>query len=96
MVHCSPQVSYWKERSLHKHNAHVHSHHMEQQTLTFIGNRTHGKIPALQPYSTYTLNVKVFNGRGDGPASANQLFETPEGGKPSDCVFLNHEIQIIC
>ncbi|XP_058263912.1 neuronal cell adhesion molecule a isoform X10 [Hemibagrus wyckioides] len=73
------RVYYWKERSLHKHNTHVHSHHMEQQTLTFSGNRSHGKLPALQPYSAYTLHIKVVNGRGEGPASANQLFETPEG-----------------
>ncbi|MCJ8736073.1 hypothetical protein PDJAM_G00254670 [Pangasius djambal] len=79
------RVYYWKERSLHKHNTHVHSHHMEQQTLTFSGNRSHGKLPALQPYSVYTLNIKVFNGRGEGPASANQQFETPEGvpGRPA-------------
>ncbi|XP_060770601.1 neuronal cell adhesion molecule a isoform X1 [Neoarius graeffei] len=85
------RVSYWKERSLHEHNAHVHPHHMEQQTLTFIGNRTHGRIPALQPHSTYTLNVKVFNGRRDGPASANQQFVTPEGvpGKPSFLKVIN-------
>ncbi|XP_047015780.2 neuronal cell adhesion molecule a isoform X12 [Ictalurus punctatus] len=79
------RVYYWKERSLHKHNTHFHSHHMEQQTLTFIGNRSHGKLPGLQPYSTYTLNIKVFNGRGEGPASANNQFETPEGvpGRPA-------------
>ncbi|KAK3558838.1 hypothetical protein QTP86_028724 [Hemibagrus guttatus] len=79
------RVYYWKERSLHKHNTHVHSHHMEQQTLTFSGNRSHGKLPALQPYSAYTLHIKVFNGRGEGPASASQLFETPEGvpGRPA-------------
>ncbi|XP_047675607.1 neuronal cell adhesion molecule a isoform X9 [Tachysurus fulvidraco] len=78
------RVYYWKEKSLHRHS-HVHSHHMEQQTLTFIGNRSHGKLPALQPFSTYVLHIKVFNGRGEGPASANKQFETPEGvpGRPA-------------
>ncbi|XP_060743093.1 neuronal cell adhesion molecule a isoform X3 [Tachysurus vachellii] len=79
------RVYYWKEKSLHRHISHVHSHHMEQQTLTFIGNRSHGKLPALQPFSTYVLHIKVFNGRGEGPASANKQFETPEGvpGRPA-------------
>ncbi|TSK13410.1 Neuronal cell adhesion molecule [Bagarius yarrelli] len=79
------RVYYWKERSLHKHNTHVHPHHMEQQILTFSGNRSHGKLPALQPYSAYTLHIKVLNGRGEGPASANVQFETPEGvpGRPA-------------
>ncbi|KAM9496583.1 neuronal cell adhesion molecule-like isoform 3-T5 [Clarias gariepinus] len=73
------RVYYWKVRSLHNHNIHVHSHHTEQQTLTLTGNRSHGKLPGLQPHSVYTLNIRVFNGRGEGPASANQQFETPEG-----------------
>lgn len=81
MVYCSPQVYYWKERTLNKHNTHVHSHHTEKQSLTFSGNRTHGKLPGLQPYSLYTLHIKVLNGRGEGPPSANQQFETPEGGE---------------
>ncbi|XP_026774957.1 neuronal cell adhesion molecule a isoform X10 [Pangasianodon hypophthalmus] len=88
------RVYYWKERSLHKHNTHVHSHHMEQQTLTFSGNRSHGKLPALQPYSVYTLNIKVFNGRGEGPPSANQQFETPEGvpGRPAFLKVVNSNL----
>ncbi|XP_046715098.1 neuronal cell adhesion molecule a isoform X3 [Silurus meridionalis] len=81
------RVYYWKERSLHKHNTHVHTHHTEQQTLTFSENRNHCKLPALQPYSVYTLHIKVFNGRGEGPASENQQFETPEG-VPSRPAFL--------
>ncbi|XP_036432218.1 neuronal cell adhesion molecule-like isoform X8 [Colossoma macropomum] len=79
------RVYYWKERSLHKHNGHGHPHHMEQQTLTFSGNRSHGKLPGLHPYSLYKVNIKVFNGRGEGPASTSQQFETPEGvpGRPA-------------
>ncbi|KAI4877291.1 hypothetical protein NFI96_011837, partial [Prochilodus magdalenae] len=79
------KVYYWKERSLHKHNGHDHPHHMEQQTLTFSENRSHGKLPGLQPYSLYKVYIKVFNDRGEGPASATQHFETPEGvpGRPA-------------
>ncbi|XP_052330644.1 neuronal cell adhesion molecule-like isoform X11 [Oncorhynchus keta] len=75
------KVYYWRERSLHKHNP----HHVEQQVLTFSGNKSHGMLPGLQPYSLYLFNVRVFNGKGEGPASSNQQFETPEGvpGRPS-------------
>ncbi|KAJ8374119.1 hypothetical protein SKAU_G00046990 [Synaphobranchus kaupii] len=75
------KVYYWKEKSLHKHNP----HHEEQQVLTFTGNKTHGKLPRLHPYSLYTFNVRVFNGKGEGPSSPNQRFETPEGvpGRPA-------------
>ncbi|XP_049330481.1 neuronal cell adhesion molecule isoform X19 [Astyanax mexicanus] len=79
------KVYYSKERSLHRHNGHGHSHHMEEQTLTFTGNRSHGKLPGLHPFSLYKVYVKVFNGRGEGPASIKQEFETPEGvpGRPT-------------
>uniref|UniRef100_A0A8C7UMM9 Neuronal cell adhesion molecule n=1 Tax=Oncorhynchus mykiss TaxID=8022 RepID=A0A8C7UMM9_ONCMY len=75
------KVYYWRERSLHKHNP----HHVEQQVLTFSGNKSHGMLPGLQPYSLYLFNVRVFNSKGEGPASSNQQFETPEGvpGRPS-------------
>uniref|UniRef100_A0A4W5Q926 Neuronal cell adhesion molecule n=1 Tax=Hucho hucho TaxID=62062 RepID=A0A4W5Q926_9TELE len=75
------KMYYWRERSLHKHNP----HHVEQQVLTFSGNKSHGMLPGLQPYSLYLFNVRVFNGKGEGPASSNQQFETPEGvpGRPS-------------
>uniref|UniRef100_A0A3P8ZS13 Neuronal cell adhesion molecule n=1 Tax=Esox lucius TaxID=8010 RepID=A0A3P8ZS13_ESOLU len=75
------RVYYWRERSLHKHNP----HHVEQQVLTFSGNRIHGLLPGLQPYSLYWFNVRAFNRKGEGPPCSNQQFETPEGvpGRPS-------------
>lgn len=73
------QVYYWKERSLLEHNP----QHEEQRILTFNGNRTHGKLPGLHPFSLYTFNVRVLNGKGEGPASPSQQFETPEGGRHS-------------
>ncbi|KAK7891438.1 hypothetical protein WMY93_023401 [Mugilogobius chulae] len=69
------RVYYWREHSLHKHN----HHHTEKQVLTFNGNHTHGKLPGLHPFSLYALHVRVFNGKGEGPPSAIQQFETPEG-----------------
>uniref|UniRef100_A0A8C1XS40 Neuronal cell adhesion molecule n=1 Tax=Cyprinus carpio TaxID=7962 RepID=A0A8C1XS40_CYPCA len=49
------------------------SHHI------FSPNKTSGKLPDLLPYSIYSLRVTAFNGRGEGPTSAAQRFETPEG-----------------
>uniref|UniRef100_A0A8L0DTP5 Neural cell adhesion molecule L1 n=1 Tax=Oncorhynchus mykiss TaxID=8022 RepID=A0A8L0DTP5_ONCMY len=75
------QVSYWRERSLHQAEAQQE----EQQVLLFSGNRTDGRLPGLKPYSLYTLNIRVVNGKGEGPPSPNHNFETPEGvpGPPS-------------
>ncbi|XP_056137618.1 neuronal cell adhesion molecule-like [Lampris incognitus] len=75
------KVYYWREHSLHKHNP----HHVEKQILTFSGNHSHGMLPGLHPYSLYTLNIRVYNGKGEGPPSPSQMFETPEGvpGIPS-------------
>ncbi|XP_041692907.1 neuronal cell adhesion molecule isoform X11 [Coregonus clupeaformis] len=75
------KVYYWRERSLHKHNP----HHVKQQVLTFSGNKSHGMLPGLQPYSLYLFNVRVYNSKGEGPASSTLQFETPEGvpGRPS-------------
>uniref|UniRef100_A0A673LIF6 Neural cell adhesion molecule L1 n=1 Tax=Sinocyclocheilus rhinocerous TaxID=307959 RepID=A0A673LIF6_9TELE len=55
------------------------SHHI------FSPNKTSGKLPDLLPYSVYSLRVTAFNGRGEGPSSVPQRFETPEGvpGVPS-------------
>ncbi|KAK7117966.1 hypothetical protein R3I94_023249 [Phoxinus phoxinus] len=75
------KVHYRRERSLHRHN----SHHGEQRSESFGPNRTRGKLPDLHPFSVYSLHVTAFNSRGEGPASATQRYETPEGvpGVPS-------------
>ncbi|XP_061917372.1 neuronal cell adhesion molecule-like isoform X11 [Entelurus aequoreus] len=81
------KVYYWRDGSLHKH----HPHHAEKQILTFSGNHSHGKLPGLHPFSLYSFNVRVFNGKGEGPPSATQQFETPEGvpGIPSSLTVTN-------
>lgn len=71
------QVYYWRERSLHRHNG----HHMEKHILNFSGDHTRGVLPGLHPFSLYLFNVRVYNGRGEGPPSITQQFETPEGGR---------------
>ncbi|XP_042351443.1 neuronal cell adhesion molecule-like isoform X3 [Plectropomus leopardus] len=81
------KVYYWRERSLHKHNP----HHVEKQILTFSGNHTHGMLPGLHSFSLYSFNVRVYNGKGEGPPSPTQQFETPEGvpGAPTSLVVTN-------
>ncbi|XP_034032013.1 neuronal cell adhesion molecule-like isoform X18 [Thalassophryne amazonica] len=81
------KVYYWREHSLHKHNP----HHVEKEILTFSGNHSHGMLPDLHPYSLYSCNVKVFNGKGEGPPSQTQQFETPEGvpGIPASLIITN-------
>ncbi|XP_009977046.1 PREDICTED: neuronal cell adhesion molecule-like [Tauraco erythrolophus] len=44
-------------------------------------------LPGLEPYSSYKLNVRVVNGKGEGPASPDKVFKTPEG-VPSSPSFL--------
>ncbi|KAG7230970.1 hypothetical protein INR49_024999 [Caranx melampygus] len=81
------KVYYWRERSLHKHNP----NHMEKLILTFSGNHSHGLLPGLHPFSLYSFNVRVYNGKGEGPQSPTQKFETPEGapGAPTSLVVTN-------
>uniref|UniRef100_A0A8C2EZZ3 Neural cell adhesion molecule L1 n=1 Tax=Cyprinus carpio TaxID=7962 RepID=A0A8C2EZZ3_CYPCA len=76
------KVSYWKLRSLHKQDPEP----KKPQELIFQGNETEGLLFGLHPYSQYNLNIRAFNGKGDGPTSSNQIFETPEGvpGPPAD------------
>uniref|UniRef100_A0A8B9L3X8 Neuronal cell adhesion molecule a n=1 Tax=Astyanax mexicanus TaxID=7994 RepID=A0A8B9L3X8_ASTMX len=69
------KVSYWKEKSLQKED----SRPKEKKELTFSGNETEGRLLDLHPYSQYSVNVRAFNGKGDGPANDDLKFETPEG-----------------
>ncbi|KAM7181481.1 neuronal cell adhesion molecule isoform 3-T3 [Macrochelys suwanniensis] len=77
------RIYYWKVQSLSKRRR----RHVEKKILTFSGNKTHGMLPGLEPYSSYKLNVRVVNGKGEGPASPDRLFKTPEG-VPSSPSFL--------
>ncbi|XP_031438210.1 neuronal cell adhesion molecule a isoform X3 [Clupea harengus] len=75
------KVYYWREKSLLKEE----SQPEEVKVMIFSGNKTEGKLPGLHPFSLYNLQIKVFNGKGEGPQSATQTFETPEGvpGRPA-------------
>ncbi|KAM9390091.1 neuronal cell adhesion molecule isoform 8-T8 [Phaethornis superciliosus] len=73
------KVYYWKVQSLSRRSR----RHVEKKILTFRGNKTLGMLPGLEPYSSYKLNVRVVNGKGEGPASPDKLFKTPEGAMAS-------------
>ncbi|XP_039199406.1 neuronal cell adhesion molecule isoform X7 [Crotalus tigris] len=77
------KIYYWKV----KHLSGKIKRHVEKRMLTFSGNRTHGMVPGLEPFSSYKLNVRVFNGKGEGPPSPDETFKTPEG-VPSAPSFL--------
>ncbi|XP_069565321.1 neuronal cell adhesion molecule-like isoform X4 [Brachyistius frenatus] len=79
------KVLYRRERGRHETEEDTEQ---EEQVLTFSGNRSEGRLPGLQPYSVYSLFIKVLNNKGEGPPSPSKTFETPEGvpGRPS---FLN-------
>lgn len=81
------KVSYWKMRSLHKQDPEP----VKPQELIFHGSEPEGLLIGLHPYSQYTLNIRAFNGKGDGPTSSNHIFETPEGvpGPPADLKIQN-------
>lgn len=78
------KVYYWRERREHREHNH-NLHHVEKQILTFSGNHSRAMLPGLLPSSNYSVNVCVFNGKGVGPSSTTQTFETLESvpGVPS-------------
>uniref|UniRef100_A0A8D1RA70 Neuronal cell adhesion molecule n=1 Tax=Sus scrofa TaxID=9823 RepID=A0A8D1RA70_PIG len=81
------RIYYWKAQSSSNRNR----RHIEKKILTFQGSKTHGMLPGLEPFSHYTLNVRVVNGKGEGPASPDRAFHTPEGvpSAPSSLKIVN-------
>ncbi|XP_068406005.1 neuronal cell adhesion molecule isoform X17 [Eschrichtius robustus] len=81
------RIYYWKAQSSSTRNR----RHIEKKILTFQGSKTHGMLPGLEPFSHYTLNVRVVNGKGEGPASPDRVFNTPEGvpSAPSSLKIVN-------
>ncbi|XP_045434538.1 neuronal cell adhesion molecule isoform X26 [Pipistrellus kuhlii] len=81
------RIYYWTDQNSSKRNR----RHIEKKILTFQGSKTHGMLPGLEPFSHYTLNVRVVNGKGEGPASPDRVFHTPEGvpSAPSSLKIVN-------
>ncbi|KAI7791719.1 neuronal cell adhesion molecule a isoform X1 [Triplophysa rosa] len=84
------KVSYWRMRSLLKQDPNPE----KPQSIIFRENETVGHLSDLHPYSQYILNIRVFNGKGDGPTSSDQQFTTPEGvpGPPTELKIKNLDL----
>ncbi|XP_077121214.1 neuronal cell adhesion molecule isoform X15 [Ranitomeya variabilis] len=80
------RVYYWKAQNKTNRNR----RHIEKWMLPFAGNRTHGMLPGLQPNTHYFLNVRVVNGKGEGPSSKDKYFETPEGVPSVAFLHISH------
>ncbi|XP_026002196.1 neuronal cell adhesion molecule a isoform X13 [Maylandia zebra] len=82
------KVYYRRKHGLHETEEETDQ---EMQVLTFSGNRSEGRLPGLQPYSVYSLSIRVLNNKGEGPSSQSKTFETPEGvpGPPSFLSVIN-------
>ncbi|KAK2858908.1 hypothetical protein Q5P01_003528 [Channa striata] len=78
------KVYYRRERGLQETEEEVDQ---QEHVLMFSGNRSEGRLPGLQPYSVYTVFIRVLNNKGEGPPSPNKTFETPEG-VPGPPLFL--------
>ncbi|KAK5913069.1 hypothetical protein CesoFtcFv8_002889 [Champsocephalus esox] len=83
------RVNWWRMRSL----ADFKKNHGDKQTLAFPGDRNHGVLPGLAPFSEYSLIVMTFNGRGNGPGSHPHNFKTPEGVPEKNPVFGVTDVQ---
>ncbi|XP_063783379.1 neuronal cell adhesion molecule isoform X10 [Pseudophryne corroboree] len=81
------RVYYWKAQNPLNRNR----RHLEKWMLTFAGNRTHGMLPGLLPNTNYFLNVRVVNGKGEGPSSKDKYFETPEGVPGMAVLHITHQ-----
>lgn len=73
------QLNWWKTRSLLDGRAHP----KEVAVLRFLGQRSQGMLPALEPFAEFRLTVQAFNSKGAGPESEPYTFQTPEGGEGS-------------
>ncbi|XP_046881494.1 neural cell adhesion molecule L1-like protein isoform X2 [Hypomesus transpacificus] len=77
------RVNWWRLRSLLE----TKMSHGDKSTLTFPGDRSHGVVAGLTPFSEYSLIVMTFNGRGNGPGSHPVNFKTPEGVPGNNMIF---------
>ncbi|XP_078465705.1 neuronal cell adhesion molecule-like isoform X4 [Lampetra planeri] len=88
------KVFYWKVRELLGHPTQQQQQRRrrrrrrsDRRFLVFTPDQRHGVVPGLEPFSSYQLDVRVSNGRSDGPPSPARSFQTPEG-VPSKPEFL--------
>ncbi|KAE8583409.1 hypothetical protein XENTR_v10020505 [Xenopus tropicalis] len=67
-------------------------HNRHPGKLLVHGNTTHALITGLKPYSNYSVEVAIINGKGEGEHSESRMIRTDEG-VPSPPSFLRLERQ---
>uniref|UniRef100_A0A8C8RSU6 Neural cell adhesion molecule L1 n=1 Tax=Pelusios castaneus TaxID=367368 RepID=A0A8C8RSU6_9SAUR len=79
----------WTPPSKDKLRGHLRGFRVFYLRLGSVGEQSRPGWGGLRPWSHYTLNMVVFNGRGDGPHSEKIKFSTPEGvpGPPGSLVL---------
>ncbi|XP_041837570.1 neural cell adhesion molecule L1-like protein isoform X2 [Melanotaenia boesemani] len=83
------RINWWRLRSL----VDSKKSHGDKHMLAFPGDRNHGTVAGLTPFSEYSLIVMTFNGRGNGPGSHPVNFKTPEGVPEKNPVFSVTDVQ---
>ncbi|XP_075997538.1 neural cell adhesion molecule L1-like protein [Genypterus blacodes] len=83
------RINWWRMRSL----VDSKKSHGDKHALAIPGDRNHGLVPGLTPFSEYSLTVMTFNGRGNGPGSHPVHFKTPEGVPEKNPVFRVTDVQ---
>uniref|UniRef100_UPI00398E335A neural cell adhesion molecule L1-like n=1 Tax=Pristiophorus japonicus TaxID=55135 RepID=UPI00398E335A len=73
-------VTYWKQPDGQHHHLTVH------------GNHSHAVLHGLEPYTQYSLEVKVFNNKGQGLGTQPAHHFTTAEGVPSQPVMLHLEL----
>ncbi|XP_067832236.1 neural cell adhesion molecule L1.2 isoform X2 [Heptranchias perlo] len=73
-------ISYWKQHTTERHHLIVH------------GNHSHSLIRGLEPYTKYSLNVMVFNRKGESPVTKPPHQFTTLEGVPSQPDKLHLEL----
>ncbi|XP_018087317.1 L1 cell adhesion molecule S homeolog isoform X3 [Xenopus laevis] len=68
------------------------SRHRQTKELRVHGNTTHALITGLKPFSNYSVEVAIMNGKGPGDRSESRMIRTDEG-VPSPPSFLHLERQ---
>ncbi|XP_069785306.1 neural cell adhesion molecule L1-like isoform X2 [Narcine bancroftii] len=64
----------------------------ERHHQTLHGDHNHATITGLKPYTDYSLEVKVFNGKGESPVTEPAYRFTTLEGVPSEPTFLQLEL----
>ncbi|KAK2825500.1 hypothetical protein Q7C36_019427 [Tachysurus vachellii] len=85
------RLSYYGSCSKHHHQKcnSAEGEPLNESVVTTGSDEEKKVLEGLRPHSSYSLTVRVFNSKGDGPESEARTFQTPEGvpGPPSSLIL---------